>query len=1701
MRTLLRRKLRSHRPGAFARLAKPPRALAPGLVILAALAALVRGPAGHLEASRMAGIAGQGATGIQVTNMDPNASASVTIDFYGAGGGAPVTRELPALAPLTAYSVYLPAEAGLGNGAYSAVIEADREISTLTRTSWPTSGASITHGDAATSTALLVPWVTKGYSGQTTILVVQNTDTSADASATIDMMASGSSSPAASTTVTIRAGGSATIDIGKFPGFAGLANGFLGWARVSASVPLAAVAITDIETSVSGAYAVEAIPAGEAATQWVAPLVANNYGSVSGINVLNPGDSPVEVAVRYMGISGDCAGLAIDHDTATVGAGANAVFYQGDILIPGTGRSHLPEGCSATARITASGPIAALVVLSDLSEGTVAAYPALRPAQAAERLLLPLLRRNIVGNSAIQVFNPSSETATVTLEYANALGGQDPYVSCGSLCEVTIPPGRGHRWELSLLQSIPNQSYGSGRILSDQPVLATVVERPSLNAAGERQGTDATFNAIAIPASSPTAPSRRHVPLALKSAGDPPPSRTPGTPPPTQPTATPDTIRGGGMAGAGTSGFQVMNLSRTEPADITVSFQPYRGGAPMVFLRNNVAPGAAANIYLPVEAQLSNGAYAARISANQPIGAIGRTDWTASGGAVIANASGAATELLIPWVTHNYSQQTSVIGIHNIDPASATTVRLEILRNSPTSPVATVSVELAAGGATLVDLNDHPGLDGLPDDFAGWARLSASRPIAASSFINVRGSAKGVYEIAAVPVDQAAARLSAPMALNDAALALSGSNHATTGISVLNPGSDPVSVSVRYLGSATGGPSNACAGQTIDHNGGVAVTIPAGSIQVFYQGDTAIPNSGRSGLPANCYASAVIEATGGGVLAVVNVASVNQNTSGAYAAVADAQGAERVHLPMVRREHTSGRLTTAIMAQNLGPDTAEVTLTLRDNRGVAIDCGSDCSAMIPPGGSRLWWPPAIAAWPANSYGSAQIDSDQPIAAAVDDLSLTSFHDQGVYLGIPEQGLREASLPLLLQSARIGSAPTPAPTNPPPTAGTPPTTGPRPPTGTPVPGGVLGIAGVSGIMVTNLSSSDAADITVDFRSQTGGPAVSVTKAGIAAGDTAYIYLPAEPSLGSDVYSALVRADQPVGIAARTDWTSSGHALVYNAPQAAADLVIPFLLKDVVGQTSIVSIQNTNAQRATTARLDVMRDGETVASASILLPLEGGAGTTLSLATHPALAGLPGGTRDGIFWGRVTATEPVAVQSTISGLGPKMVYEVPGIPAAAASSSLHLPMLAKRYALNPNDAGAGAITTGVTMLNPGPNPVTARIRYYGADTPGRAHACQGRSYDAIPNLSLDLAPGQILAFYQGHSGLPENCALSGVIETTGGGIVALVQATNQDLDTGFAYEPFSSGQGAQQVHLPLFRSRHTSSQLTTPIQVQNLGTTAATVRLELEDLSGAPVTGCDVCTATIPPDGSRLWWPSDIAAFPQGSYGSARVISDQPVAVVAADLSESGTGIDMAAYRGLTDEGTVSKALPVILRIARLGDVEPITGPTPTPSPAPPLAGLPSRMPTPVEGRISVPLSFDSGGYAVAELELGLDYDQSWLSFDDRDGDGNGLPDGIEVRLPEDFVVDVDHDPNRNSEELSIRVTAAGGTQSTLPNGSWLTIHLQVLRQPEPGAGGLAFAAGKGIRARDPGGVEIPSRMSGGWSVTSERVAYLPALFKP
>jgi hypothetical protein len=167
-------------------------------------------------------------------------------------------------------------------------------------------------------------------------------------------------------------------------------------------------------------------------------------------------------------------------------------------------------------------------------------------------------------------------------------------------------------------------------------------------------------------------------------------------------------------------------------------------------------------------------------------------------------------------------------------------------------------------------------------------------------------------------------------------------------------------------------------------------------------------------------------------------------------------------------------------------------------------------------------------------------------------------------------------------------------------------------------------------------------------------------------------------------------------------------------------------------------------------------------------------------------------------------------------------------------------------------------------------------------------------------------------------------------------------------------------------------------------------------------------------------------------------------NQDIVVDAGDLSctvliiyGGGTaacmgGLADSSLVAYTDDPASASSVPVTLTIPRK------------------VAALPGE-------KVVLHIQLDNQGEDVSSMVFSVDLDQTWLNFDSRDRDGNGMPDGAQLVLPEGYVGSVQYDPSDTDGELDFVVYSAGLPQAGLPNGEVASI---ALKAGEPGGSFLA-----------------------------------------
>lgn len=444
------------------------------------------------------GMTGPADTGFQLQSLDPTQTMTTVLDFYAAGGGAPVMKTLPPISPLSSYNVYMPQESKLPLSAYASIVKSDRQMTAIVRTQWATTGATALMSSPQPSTELIVPLVMCHYHGQTAYVMLQNTNPNARVEPQVTLFEFGHPSPLLRKDFQIPAGGFLTLDMCDADK---VLDGRAGYALVQSSEPIAAQAMVNFETS-NAVYGFEGIPTELADTTLYAPLVRNNFYGTTGISVVNPGTTSTAVTVNFAGSMGSCAGWTFTQGPVTVAAGSSILFYQGGTL-PGGPFNPLPSSCVAAATIRSrNGGVVAVVndALGNPAAPTAsAAYTAIAAESAARQVAAPLFRKDHLKarlTTGIQAMNTGSAPAHVNLRIA--LGG-GPFVevisgtACGGRCEATIPPGAAHTWYPGDMAAVPSNRYGSAHLESDQP-LAVIISDASANGMAD----SATYNGLKI---------------------------------------------------------------------------------------------------------------------------------------------------------------------------------------------------------------------------------------------------------------------------------------------------------------------------------------------------------------------------------------------------------------------------------------------------------------------------------------------------------------------------------------------------------------------------------------------------------------------------------------------------------------------------------------------------------------------------------------------------------------------------------------------------------------------------------------------------------------------------------------------------------------------------------------------------------------------------------------------------------------------------------------------------------------------------------------------------------------------------------------------------------------------------------------------------------------------------------------------------
>ncbi len=128
--------------------------------------------------------------------------------------------------------------------------------------------------------------------------------------------------------------------------------------------------------------------------------------------------------------------------------------------------------------------------------------------------------------------------------------------------------------------------------------------------------------------------------------------------------------------------------------------------------------------------------------------------------------------------------------------------------------------------------------------------------------------------------------------------------------------------------------------------------------------------------------------------------------------------------------------------------------------------------------------------------------------------------------------------------------------------------------------------------------------------------------------------------------------------------------------------------------------------------------------------------------------------------------------------------------------------------------------------------------------------------------------------------------------------------------------------------------------------------------------------------------------------------------------------------------------------------------PLWTPTPTPTPsntptstptnaaAPaidPGLSIPDEMRAAPGGNVIAPVAFSADGHDISSLVFSLDFDQTWLTFDPTDDDGDGIPNAVTLNLPLGFDGAVTYDADNANGELDFFIADTFPPLLAMPSG--------------------------------------------------------------
>ncbi|MBI3968177.1 MAG: hypothetical protein HY329_21275 [Chloroflexi bacterium] len=382
---------------------------------------------------------------------------------------------------------------------------------------------------------------------------------------------------------------------------------------------------------------------------------------------------------------------------------------------------------------------------------------------------------------------------------------------------------------------------------------------------------------------------------------------------------------------------------------------------------------------------------------------------------------------------------------------------------------------------------------------------------------------------------------------------------------------------------------------------------------------------------------------------------------------------------------------------------------------------------------------------------------------------------------------------------------------------------------------------TGLQVFNLDKNRTTNVNVRFVRPDGSQAGAAPPVAIASGKSRTFFGDSIGAAEGFNGSAVITADSAVGVIVNQLAQDTGLSGSFNWIAATGTKVFaPIALRSAGGTSTSLHIQNAGTAATSSLEARFFALDQPAPTATVRLSsLAPGAAVELGQASLPDL---PSGFQGSAV---VESDQPLALVVNQSN-GKSLLSSAGQVTGA---STLYGPLV-----LNNN----GGFSSSIQVQNAGSGSASVTVKVFDSAT-GALAGQQSRTLP--PGAAANWPLGTLL-------GREDRFVGSAIVEAgAGSGIIGIVNQVNQDTNQASAYSLFASGAAA--VVAPLVQT--SNSGWNSGFQVQNVGTSEATVTMMVTDTAGNVIGSVPSPTRTIQPGKSETWFP--ITALGTRVVGSA------------------------------------------------------------------------------------------------------------------------------------------------------------------------------------------------------------------------------------